>query len=115
MLSGKRGIVHMKQIPPQISSLYNRYLNKKAIPQKDYVTCRKWLRYYLDFCHEYQKNQLNKDNIKYFMPKLKEKKQNTQQLHQAFHAISLYYESELANSQEDILFKRQKILDFGPV
>jgi integron integrase len=109
MLSGKRGIVHMKQIPPQISSLYNRYLNKKAIPQKDYVNYRKWLRYYLDFCHKYQNNQLNKDNIKYFMAKLKEKKQNTQQLHQALHAISLYYESELTNSVEDTTFKNKNI------
>ena len=97
--------------PTSISSLYKQYLNKKAIPQKDYVTYRKWLRYYLDFCHKYQNNQhnqLNKDNIKYFMAKLKEKEQNTQR-NQAFHAISLYYESEPANSLEDTTFKNKNI------
>jgi len=37
--------------------------------------------------------------------KLKEKKQNDQQLKQAFHAVSLYYELGLIDSQKDNLFK----------
>jgi len=44
-----------------------------------------------------------------FIEKLKEKKQNDQQLKQAFHAISLYYELELVNSPgKDDLFKDKK-------
>ena len=39
------------------------------------------------------------------MGKLKEKKQNDQQLKQAFHAVSLYYELDLFNSGKDDLFK----------
>ena len=42
------------------------------------------------------------------MDKLKEKKQNEQQLRQAFHAISLYYELGLSDSQKDRPFKNKK-------
>ena len=40
-----------------------------------------------------------------FIGKLKEKKQNDQQLQQAIHAISLYYELDLSHSGKDNLFK----------
>jgi len=33
----------MKQIPPQIGALYDKHLNNKAIPKKEYFYYRKWL------------------------------------------------------------------------
>jgi integron integrase len=98
----------MKQIPSQISALYNKHLHDKAIAQKDFFNYRKWLRYYYDFCSKYHHNKLNRESLKCFMDKLKEKKQNEQQLRQAFHAISLYYELGLSDSQKDRPFKNKK-------
>ena len=105
MLSGKMVILQMKQIPSEISALYDKHLNDKAIPKKDYFYYRKWLRYYLDFCFKYSHNKTNKESLNLFIGKLKEKKQNDQQLKQAFHAVSLYYELRLINGAKDELFK----------
>ena len=50
-------------------------------------------------------NKTNKQAIDLFIEKLKEKKQNDQQLKQAFHAVSLYYELGLIDSEKDSSFK----------
>ena len=47
----------------------------------------------------------NKESLALFMGKLKERKQNDQQLKQAFHAVSLYYELGLIDSEKDNSFK----------
>jgi len=91
----------MKQIPPKISALYDGHLNDKAIPKKELFSYRKWLRYYLGFCLKYNHNHLDKNNLKLFIEKLKEKKQTEQEQKQAFHAISLYYELDLINFKKD--------------
>ena len=48
-----------------------------------------------------------KQTLDLFIGKLKEKKQNDQQLKQAFHAISLYYELDLLHSGKDNSFKHK--------
>ena len=105
MLSGKPVNCKMKQIPPKISSLYNSHLGYKGITKKDYFNYRKWLRYYLDFCSKYQHDQFNSKSLEQFLNKLKEKKQNEQQIKQAYHAVSLYYELGLKKSEKDDSFK----------
>ena len=95
----------MKQIPPKISTLFNEHLINKAIPKKEHFNYRKWLRYYLDFCFKYNHNQLNKNSLKLFIEKLREKRQSEQQQKQAFHAVSLYYELGLIDYEKDILLK----------
>ncbi len=82
----------MKQIPSELSVLYDTHLNNKAIPKRAHFYYRKWLRYYLDFCLKYRYQNLNKKSLANFIKKLKEKRQTDQQLKQAFHAISLFYE-----------------------
>ena len=52
-------------------------------------------------------NKTNKKTLNLFIGKLKEKKQNDQQLKQAFHAISLYYELDLLHSGKDDSFKHK--------
>jgi len=108
MLSGKAVNYRMKQIPTQINTLYDRHLSNKAIPKKDYFYYKKWLRYYLDFCFKYNHNKTNKQLLDLFIEKLKEKRQIQQQQKQAFHAISLYFELGLINSEKDGLFKDKK-------
>ena len=46
-----------------------------------------------------------KESLDLFIGKLKEKKQNDQQLKQAFHAVSLYYELGLVDLKKDSVFK----------
>ena len=59
----------------------------------------------MDFCFKYNHNKTNKQTLDLFIEKLKEKKQNDQQLKQAFHAVSLYYELDLFSLGKDELFK----------
>ena len=111
MLSGTLGNNLMNQIPPKISAFYDGHLDNKAIPKKNFLTIEMWLRYYLDFCLKYNNNQLDKNNTKLFIEKLKEKKQTEQQQKQAFHAISLYYELGLINFEKtDILNNKNQNL-----
>ena len=97
----------MKHIPSDIRELYDAHLNNKAIPKTAHFYYKKWLRYYLDFCSKYRYQQLNKESLNYFIKKLKEKKQNDQQLKQAFHAISLYYELGSINYGKEKSFKNK--------
>ena len=95
----------MKQIPPKIGALYGDHLTNKAIPKRDQFNYRKWLRYYLDFCFKYKYDSLNSKSCGFFIEKLKEKRQNDKQQKQAFHAISLYYELGLTDSDKAALLK----------
>jgi len=75
----------MKQIPNQINVLYETQLNQKAIPKKLCPYYKKWLRYYLDFCHKYNHESSVKKSLahSHYINKLKEKSQTDQQQKQA--------------------------------
>lgn len=105
MLSGKLVNHEMKQISPKIRAFYDKHLDNKAVPKKAHFYYKKWLRYYLDYCYKYNYNQIDKESLNLFIGKLKEKNQNDQQLKQAFHAVSLYYELGLIHSEKENSFK----------
>ena len=88
----------MKHILPEINSYYETHLNNKAIKKNEIFNYKKWLRYYLDFCFKYRHQQSDKASLKFFISKLKEKKQTEAQIKQAFHAISLFYELDLRSN-----------------
>ena len=44
----------MSEIPSQIFLLYDELLAKAAVPERFHFFFKKWLRYYLDFCHKYE-------------------------------------------------------------
>ena len=73
----------MKHILPEINSFYETHLNNKAIKKNEIFNYKKWLRYYLDFCFKYQHQQSDKASLKFFISKLKEKKQTEAQIKQA--------------------------------
>jgi len=50
----------MKSIPSEIKVLYDAVLVKKGLPQPMLFHYRKWLRYYLHFCHKYHHETGNK-------------------------------------------------------
>jgi len=68
----------MKQIPSNLKARYSSVLVQKGVPEKSHYYYGKWLRHYLDFCEKYRFNQLNKENLVYFIKKLKDKKQTDQ-------------------------------------
>ncbi|MFH1999243.1 MAG: integron integrase, partial [Planctomycetota bacterium] len=82
----------MLQIPPQIALLYDALLSKRAVPRKDLFSYKKWLRYYLDFCHKYKHDRWSKNSLPLFINKLRDKRQTDFLLKQAFQAVSLFYE-----------------------
>ena len=54
--------------------------------------CRKWLKYYLDFCLKYHHEKSKKESLPHFLQKLKDKNQTEEQRKQALHAVSIIYE-----------------------
>ncbi len=53
---------------------------------------KKWLRYYLDYCHKYKQPYSARQSLEKFIEKLREKKQSPEQQKEAVQAVSVYYE-----------------------
>lgn len=62
-------------IPTEIQIMYTAALNKKGVPQQIHSHYRKWLRYYLDFCHKYNHEPSIRESVAPFIKKLKDKNQ----------------------------------------
>ncbi len=69
--------------------LYDELLVKTAVLELSHFLYKKWLRYYLDFCHKYPFETSKRENFQGFLNKLKDKNQNKDQQKQAAHAISI--------------------------
>lgn len=81
----------MLQIPKNIIHLYDTCLERDKIATKLHVHYKKWLRYYLDFCHKYNFKPADKKSFPSFNDKLKAKNQPELFRKQAYHAVCLYY------------------------
>jgi len=64
---------------------------KSDITLDQYGHCKKWLRYYLDFCKKYTHSYTDSKSLLLFLEKLKRKKQTPAQRAQAKKAVELYY------------------------
>ncbi len=73
---------------------YEVALNKGGIPSSLYADYKKWLRYYLDFCVKHVTTSDRSERKQQFLKKLGEKKQNNEQIKQASHAVSLYFDMQ---------------------
>ncbi len=82
----------MLTIPEALQAQFEAGLRNKAIPKQTHGLYKKWLRYYLDFCHKYHLPHAHGDSLAPFLNKLQEKKQTKAQQQQASQAIALYYE-----------------------
>ena len=67
----------MLNIPAALFTKYSVLLNKKSVSVSVHNNYKKWLRYYLDFCHKYCHPYADKESLKHFMVKLHEKNQST--------------------------------------
>lgn len=93
----------MKTIDPQAKGLYEAVLTKKNVPPTLRTQYLKWLRYYLDFCSKYQHEPRNRLSFSPFARKLKDKHQTEQQRKQALDAVSIFYEIQERDGDQDSL------------
>lgn len=82
----------MKIIPQDLLIRFDSCLNDSCIPLKLHNFYRKWLRFYLDFCHKYNQNPKSSASLPAFINKLREKNQSRQHQKQAYDSILIYYE-----------------------
>lgn len=81
----------MISIPPELELEYENLLNYKAIRGAERVAYKRWLRYYLDYCHKYNAPPKNPNSLPLFIKKLQDKKQTQAHQGQATKAVNLYY------------------------
>lgn len=86
------GYLHKLNIPQNVIIGYSSFLNRENIPVALHNYYKKWLRYYLDYCHKYRFDYLNPGSRPHFLNKLKEKKQTGIQQKQAHESVGLFYE-----------------------
>lgn len=82
----------MIKIPHKIETDYKAILRQKNIHQRYKPYYLKWLRYYLDSCHKYHYLPEKSQSFENFQTKLFDKRQTSDKIKQARHAITLYYE-----------------------
>ena len=82
----------MIKISQQIIQQFDSLLEKNKIPVNKHIFFKKWLRYYLDFCHKYKHYPTNTESVQFFINKLRDKKQSKEQQKQAFDSVLIYYE-----------------------
>jgi site-specific recombinase XerD len=82
----------MKPIPFSLQKQFESYLNNNVIPGRSQGTYKKWLQYYLDFCHKYDFSPDHQESLPQFIQKLQEKRQTKAQQELASKAITLYYQ-----------------------
>jgi integron integrase len=82
----------MQTIPADIARLYENILLTAKVPISSRNFYKKWLQYYLDFCHKYGHDAADPKSLAPFIEKLRSKKQTPAYQRQAEHAVILYYE-----------------------
>ena len=81
----------MLRVPEKIESGFTGLLGQTQVQVIHYNYYKKWLRYYLDYCHKYRFDPLDPAGLPNFITKLKEKKQTGFQQKQAHESIRLFY------------------------
>ena len=93
----------MIKIPEVLQKKYNLLLMNSDIALDQYTHCKKWLRYYLDFCKKYSHSYTDAKSLLLFLEKLKAKRQTVSQQSQAKKAVELYYSGiEKSESSSEI-------------
>jgi hypothetical protein len=87
----------MLSIPPNCDSSHEMRLTQKNVAVEQRPRCKKWLRYYLDFCHKYAFEPTDRRSFPAFQEKLWAKNQSESQCQQAYHAVALYSDHRWVN------------------
>ncbi|HMK59603.1 MAG TPA: integron integrase [Dissulfurispiraceae bacterium] len=84
----------MQTIPADIAELYEKTLSTAEVPVALSDFYKKWLRYFLDFCHKYGHDATTPQSLAPFIEKLRSKKQSPAYQRQAEHAVILDHEMQ---------------------
>ena len=76
----------MLPIPDNILKSFDAVLEKRAVAPAKRSDLKKWLRYFLDFRAKYPAPESRSEQVRLFITKLQEKKQNPEQQKQAAYA-----------------------------
>jgi hypothetical protein len=87
----------MSVIPPEFNHLYATRRAQKSVAVERRPHYHKWLRYYLDFCHKYGFEPTDQQSFPAFHEKRRAKNQSAFQRKQAYHAVTIYYETVISN------------------
>ncbi len=98
-------------VPSQIASKFDQLLLGSSAPKNILFYYRKWLLFYWDFCHKYQYNPFSKESLPLFLKKLEEKGQGEKQSAQAQHAITLFYQIDVASPDDGVPISPSVIQD----
>jgi len=79
----------MQPVPPEVWASFEGRLNEVGVPAPRRPDYRKWVCFYLDFCHKYGHPPRSPASLGPFLSKLAAKNQSVEQRHQAAHAIRL--------------------------
>jgi len=82
----------MLALPPDMILAYDAILAHRKIASAEHNDYRKWLRYYLDYCHKYHVSPADRLSFSRFHEKLKSKNQSESSCRQAHAAVVLYHE-----------------------
>jgi integron integrase len=81
----------MLPIPPELLARYDESLAREALPEHQRPHYRRWLRFYLDFCAKYDHPTRERDSVRAFLRKLREKGQAEWMRKQAVDAVRVYF------------------------
>jgi len=81
----------MLAIPEDIDLKYSALLKQRQEPESSWRNFKKWLRFYLDFCHKYKHEPNSKQSQHAFNNKLIEKQQSHELRSEAWQAVNLYF------------------------
>ncbi|MEJ2689140.1 MAG: integron integrase [Deltaproteobacteria bacterium] len=82
----------MIDLPTELVESFTKKLERSSVPDSYHNFYRKWLRFYLDFCHKYGFHPSDPKSLNPFLEKLQAKKQSLAFQRQANHAVILYRE-----------------------
>lgn len=81
----------MEAIPHDILVQFNAVLSQKTVPAASHDDYRKWLRYFLDYRTKYPPPEQRSEQVRLFVEKLRSKGESGRSLHDAAHALSLFF------------------------
>lgn len=82
----------MIHVSRELLAAFGTRLAGEGIPERLHRFCRKWLRFYLDFCQRYGHDPSSPESLQPFLAKLAEKGQPGNLRNQAAHSISIYHD-----------------------
>jgi integron integrase len=91
----------MIKLPKALWDKFNDWLGRDRVDDNRHGEYRKWLRYYLDFCHKYSHGYVDERSLGLFVRKLETKGEHSSQVEEASCAVRMYY--RIAEEADDLL------------